>query len=161
MYGCIKRWFDLDLSSQRTLFRWGVAPPGCTVLKVFMLLSRKKASHIFLPKHCIRRDMNVFKFRSFVFLKILSLFAGVHVFSFSLFLGFRLETCRLRFSMFRCWKAFQNGLRSSLQASTQTIGLAAGTKPGNGNENVGNAALRIFFVKKKHRCSMCFNVSIS
>ena len=48
-------------SSQWTLYRWGVAPPGCTVLKVFMLLgtSEKKTSHVFLQNTCIRHITNI------------------------------------------------------------------------------------------------------
>ena len=48
-------------SSQWTLYRWGVAPPGCTVLEVFMLLStsEKKTSHVFLQNTCIRHITNI------------------------------------------------------------------------------------------------------
>ena len=113
-------------------------------------VAQQKKSITYFPCQNIASDA-IWMFSNSDLLSFWRFWVFLQVFMFSrfhYFFGFRLETCRLRFSMFRCWKAFQNGLRSSLQASTQTIGLAAGTKPGNGNENVGNAALRIFFVKR-------------
>lgn len=58
-------------SSQWTLYRWGVAPPGCTVLEVFMLLSTsEKRHHMFsckTPASGTLRIFQIFWLRFWVF----------------------------------------------------------------------------------------------